>query len=240
MIKHSIYIFIFVLFNFSIAVFAEVIVLKSGKTVEGDIIEKTDKYIKVNIANIPITYYLSDINSIEGEPLQFSENIKAILSEKYDLEQADLYAKEALNYMMKGDLNTAKEKLNLSLECFPNHFGALYTFGAIYLTEGKFDKTIEFSNKILETYPDTPELSDVYYNLSTAYLGKNDLNASIKFSKKAISLTSRHAPAHLNLGIAHIKSGNKEEAIKQHKILTEINPNRANQLLKIIEEETSR
>ena len=41
--------------------YPETIKFKSGKTLDAKIIEKTDKYIKVNISGIPITYYLEDI-----------------------------------------------------------------------------------------------------------------------------------------------------------------------------------
>ncbi len=47
--------------------FAETIVLKSGKTIEGKIVEKTDKSVKVDVEGIPITYYLEDIISIDGK-----------------------------------------------------------------------------------------------------------------------------------------------------------------------------
>ncbi|MCF7873994.1 MAG: tetratricopeptide repeat protein [Candidatus Omnitrophica bacterium] len=45
--------------------FAENIQLKSGKTIEGKIIEKTNSYIKVDTSlEIPITYYFDDIETI--------------------------------------------------------------------------------------------------------------------------------------------------------------------------------
>ncbi|MDD5584265.1 MAG: hypothetical protein PHV55_04330 [Candidatus Omnitrophica bacterium] len=49
--------------------FADVIVLKSGKTVEANILEKTSEKIKVDIEGIGITYFVSDIESINGEKI---------------------------------------------------------------------------------------------------------------------------------------------------------------------------
>jgi len=46
--------------------YPETIKLKSGKIVESTIVERTDSYIKVDIAGIPITYYLDDIENIDG------------------------------------------------------------------------------------------------------------------------------------------------------------------------------
>lgn len=46
--------------------FAEDIILKSGKTIEGKIIEKTDEYVKVDFKGVPLTYFFDDIESIKG------------------------------------------------------------------------------------------------------------------------------------------------------------------------------
>ncbi len=50
---------------------ADTIVLKSGKTIEAQIIEKNNKYIKVDLEGIPITYYREDIKSINGKDIEF-------------------------------------------------------------------------------------------------------------------------------------------------------------------------
>ncbi|MFA6282429.1 MAG: hypothetical protein WCY05_08040 [Candidatus Omnitrophota bacterium] len=64
------------------SVFAETIVLKSGKTIEGKILEKTDKYIKVDTEGIAITYYLDDIASIDGNSAMFSSKQVAPIQNK--------------------------------------------------------------------------------------------------------------------------------------------------------------
>jgi len=46
--------------------FAETIALKSGKSVEGKLIEKTDKYIKIDFMGVPLTYFLDEVESIDG------------------------------------------------------------------------------------------------------------------------------------------------------------------------------
>ncbi len=54
---------------FPIFVFAETIVLKSGKTVEGKLIEKTDKYIKIDFMGVPITYFNDEIDTINEKKI---------------------------------------------------------------------------------------------------------------------------------------------------------------------------
>jgi len=56
-----------VLFLSVSSVFAETIVLKSGKKIEGKIIEKTDKYIKIDYLGIPTTFFLDEIENIKEE-----------------------------------------------------------------------------------------------------------------------------------------------------------------------------
>jgi tetratricopeptide (TPR) repeat protein len=49
--------------------FAETIVLKSGKQIQGKILEKTADYIKVDYAPAPLYYYWDNIVSIDGQAL---------------------------------------------------------------------------------------------------------------------------------------------------------------------------
>ncbi|MCX5699489.1 MAG: tetratricopeptide repeat protein [Candidatus Omnitrophica bacterium] len=63
--KKRLLILLLVLF-FPVSIFAEIIVLKSGKTVEGKFIEKTDKYIKIDFQGVPLIYYIDEIESIDG------------------------------------------------------------------------------------------------------------------------------------------------------------------------------
>jgi hypothetical protein len=49
-------------------VMAETIQLKSGKTLEGKIVERTDSYIKLDTGlGFPLTYFLDEVSSISGE-----------------------------------------------------------------------------------------------------------------------------------------------------------------------------
>ena len=48
-------------------IYCETVVLKSGKIIEGEILEKTGEYIKINYVGVPLTYYLDDIESIKND-----------------------------------------------------------------------------------------------------------------------------------------------------------------------------
>lgn len=57
-------------------VFADTIILKSGQKIEGKIIQITDKYVKLELEGMPLTYYLEDIQSINAEKLYIIGNPK--------------------------------------------------------------------------------------------------------------------------------------------------------------------
>lgn len=53
--------------TFTSALFADIIILKSGKTVEGKIIQKTAEYVKIDFQGVELTYFMDEIERIEGE-----------------------------------------------------------------------------------------------------------------------------------------------------------------------------
>ena len=67
------------LFVFS-SIFAETITLKSGKTIEGKILEKTDKSIKVDINGVSVTYYIDEIEGIDKEKVSITKLANTQLS----------------------------------------------------------------------------------------------------------------------------------------------------------------
>lgn len=58
-----------VILLFSVVSYAETIKLKSGSSVEGKIIEKSDKYIKIDFQGVQLTYYFDEIESIDGNKI---------------------------------------------------------------------------------------------------------------------------------------------------------------------------
>lgn len=56
---------------------ADTIVLKSGKTVEGKIIERTDKYIKIDFQGVLLTYFNDDIRSIREQKPSAGSSLKS-------------------------------------------------------------------------------------------------------------------------------------------------------------------
>ena len=57
---------IFLLFCWNVSASGEVVYLKNGKKVEGQILERTGKKIKVQVKGVASTYYLDEIDKIES------------------------------------------------------------------------------------------------------------------------------------------------------------------------------
>jgi len=70
--------------NFLILAYAETIVFKSGKSIEGKILEKTDKYIKIDFNGVNLTYFFDEIESIDGMSISQAASPNNALAIKRD------------------------------------------------------------------------------------------------------------------------------------------------------------
>ncbi|MFY9402910.1 MAG: hypothetical protein WAQ07_05845 [Candidatus Omnitrophota bacterium] len=60
----KVFILMLVVLFFVPYLFAETILLKTGQRIEGDIIERTDEYIKISFQGVDLTYYNDEIDSV--------------------------------------------------------------------------------------------------------------------------------------------------------------------------------
>lgn len=94
------------LFFVSTSLYADTITLKSGKIVEGRIVQETDDYIKVKSSGFTLTYFKDAISKIEKEVKQLSkqeelkqlaEDIDWAENQKKEPEQDTLFLQEFSN-----------------------------------------------------------------------------------------------------------------------------------------------
>ena len=57
-----------VLLMWPTVVYAETVVLKSGRTLEAKVLERTDTRVRLDLAGVPVTYFVDEIASIDGKP----------------------------------------------------------------------------------------------------------------------------------------------------------------------------
>lgn len=67
--KKQLILLFFMVFFVSSNSFAGSITLKSGEEIQGEILERTSDYVKIDFQGIELTYFLSDIDKINGETI---------------------------------------------------------------------------------------------------------------------------------------------------------------------------
>lgn len=84
---------------FPITLLAETVVLKSGKMIEGEMLEKTDEYIKIDFHGIALTYFFDEISDIDGEkPAVFSAKKEELSTQTTEYPQEEQVKQEGEYY----------------------------------------------------------------------------------------------------------------------------------------------
>ncbi|MFA5373553.1 MAG: tetratricopeptide repeat protein [Candidatus Omnitrophota bacterium] len=127
---------------------AETVILKTGEKVEGKILEKGDSYIKVDFFGVPLTYYLIDIESIDGQPVNSgqtaaspgdpAENQAAsgnqVLTKPYTAKES---MRQAISYSLRGDYENAMNMYVDAVYLDPSIHLAMFLRGAAQDKAGK-------------------------------------------------------------------------------------------------------
>lgn len=181
-------IFIFIINNSF--VFGETIILKSGKTIEGKIIEKTGKYIKIDFYGVALTYYMDEVASIEGEktPLP-TDNVTS--EAPLDIADLNKYMEQCfLNEKYEDAISGIKKMMQLK----PND-PELYLALAIadYYT-GHFEESVsafqEASNLTPSDFPIHLYLGIVYDSMGDYEKARGELSTCIEQSRKKVELVT--------------------------------------------------
>lgn len=223
--------------------YAEILVLKNGKTIEGKIIERTDKHVKVDILDMPITYYLEDIDSIDGQKIiqLQTENIipveKKIVPIKEESPSLPVVSKDKLSL---GELKEAQEcfrkgtaffkdkkykesmlEFEKALKINPKFAEAYYGLGYIYASTKSYPEAIAYFNKALEISPNYVEVYDILAYISSV---SGDYAQTIEYYQKALKIKKDDLEAYNGLGFAYASLRKNKEAIDYFKEAIKINP----------------
>lgn len=194
--------------------FAETIVLKSGETVEGKIIEKTGKYVKIDFQGVPLTYFLDEIASIDGE----------MVGAKIDIQPVDNIDEAAmLSYRKISEKYNGSNEVILSngIKFKPDNI--FIEDGCIWLmfkgnekSENKYEDGLVIPLTEVESVNKTPvNQVDANCALANFYLYKqHDLNKAIEFYEKTLALDSSNKIALGNIGACYNYAGRFEDSIK--------------------------
>ena len=137
--------------------FADVLYLKNGKKIAGKIIEKTDKYVKIEYEKVLLTYWSDEVDKIGvGEELP-------------EPEPMDL--KKATTYLYDGKWQEAIEGLKNIVTAQPQAAGAYFNLGCAYALTGEYDKAIEKFEEAQLLEP-VPFDAFCYFNIAGVYTKK--------------------------------------------------------------------
>ena len=126
--------------------FAETVILKSGKTTEGKIIEKTDKYIKIDIQGVPITYFNDEIKSIDGK-----EPAAPVIKETVSKNNTDTnevkkkigsFIQKAIDYAVEGNFKEAFQEYKNASEIKKTQLMEKYLKLLTDILNGKIEKDV--------------------------------------------------------------------------------------------------
>lgn len=205
-----------VLFCLPGALFAAEIVLRSGQKVEGAIIEQTDTYVKVDFMDVPLTYFLEDIDSIDGvsvvlpakdepvkeEPAQeASAQEPAAKQEPKEVteskpESAEDYFYRGVSSVKIGNLEEAFADFTKAIELNPKISEVYYNRGNIAKKKGNFDGAASDFSKAIEI---NPKYKEAYNNRATVYFTKKEFEAASQDVRKAEELGYNVNPKFLKM-----------------------------------------
>ena len=209
---------------------AEGVVLKSGKKIEGRIVEQTGEYVKIESNGSPLYYERKYIASIEGD----------------NLESADInsYIKSGLQYGSQAKFKEAEEELKEGLKIYPSEHNlkevskiiddlrkglireeyVLHWFkGSHNLINAQYQPAITEFKEALKLHPDDP---DLYYYLGVCNYSLEQYEEAITDLKK-VSGIKPNDEVYYYLGASHYSLGRYPEAIAYMKKVLEINPDDA-------------
>lgn len=186
--------------------YTETIVLKSGKTVEGEIIEETDEYIKLDFNGIPLIYHKEEIDSI-------TRVLKP---------EAEAHYSKGITLFDEGRLLEAVQEFKESIKVNSHFSLPFFNLGSTYSELGQYSEAISAFEKAIELYPD---FAEAYSNLGGAYYHLGRFYNATGLLQRAIELDPNYAEAYTRLGFVYLAMARYDDAITLSKESIAINPN---------------
>jgi tetratricopeptide (TPR) repeat protein len=195
--------------SFPVCIFAETIVLKSGKTIEAKIIQKTDKEIALDFSGALMTYTLDEIESINGKRAQIYQPNINTQEEKKDISASHAVLNKGLDYLDRKMYDDAIAEFNKAIEINPDYTDAYYNRGLSNAKKGNLDQAISDYSKAIEINPND---ADTYFNRGLAYHKKNQFDQAISDYTKSIQINPHVGDTHYNRALDYYLKGIYDKA----------------------------
>jgi|GEM_PF-4122974 len=215
-------------------VFAETVILKSGEKVEGKIIEKNDTFIKVDFFGVPLTHYLADIESIDGQPVTYARTIdpqgnpqeKQVIPGKqeslkpYTVNEA---LDSAIAYVKNGDHSKAQSVYCDALNLDPSIHLSMFLWAA---GQDKAGKQIDALHGYVMVFGESPfYYLKMLYERWVVYRQKGLLGQTISELDDKIKNEPSNAGAYSGRGFLYILEGDLAKAMEYFNKAVSLDPN---------------
>ena len=216
--------------------FAESLTLKSGKKIEGKILEETDQYIKIEVDGRPLYFERKFITNVEIAPTK-----SPALSEDETFMTDEDYLKEGLKYGAEGEFQKAENSFQKGLTVNPNahnlqevlklitqlksgsikeDYALLMLRGSDFLINHQFEEAMSEFKSALKMNPDP----DLYYYLGVCSYSLGRYEEAIDYLKKASTEIKDDNEIYYNLGISYYALRQYPQAVEYLKKALDINP----------------
>jgi tetratricopeptide (TPR) repeat protein len=134
-------------------VFADTVILKSGKRIEGEIIEKTDEYIKLDTNGLNLTFWPDEIERIEAEkPTLPKDNMLKEPSNSSEYRKmVSEFEKCFLNRKYEDAILVLKKEIELNPN--NNNYELYFALGMTYYYLNNFQDSISSLQKAITLNP---------------------------------------------------------------------------------------
>ena len=215
---------------------AETILLKTGEKIEGNIVEKNDKYVAINFKGVIIPYHNFEIESIDGKSPgaiknAYSDQTLQLLIKSQTLHEnaggtdvvtPEEYLQRGVAFYRKGEFDHAMQNFDSAIKSRSDYSEAYLYRGTTYMDKNDADKAIEDYNKAIES---SPKGEEAYFVRGHAYFTKGNLDRAILDYNKAIEINPKYVQPYLNRALINMMKGSIEQAISDANKAIEIDPN---------------
>lgn len=213
----------------------EIIRLKNGKTIEARITERNERSITLDMSGAPLTYYLYEIDTIDGaipkvslpqqkidpQPSLVAVPTKASLTAQ-QIQEADAHMQKGSDYLNERKHRLALEEFQSAVTFNPYLADGYYNIGNIYASSRQYPEAIENYKKAIEL---NPVFEKAYSNLGRVYIYKMHLHEAAIYLQRTIELNPQSAEAYDQLGLIYVLSGQYQQALDYYQKVLRLEPN---------------